>query len=144
VVGANGAGKSTLVKLLTGLHELTSGQITVDGVPLSDVDGTAWRGRLTGVFQDFARLRLRVRETVGVGDVRHVRDRDAVDAAIGRAGAPADLGLDTRLGAQFGCPEPSLGQWQRLALARSLMREVTGDRPPLTTAGSPSRAATPT
>jgi ATP-binding cassette subfamily B protein len=130
-VGANGAGKSTLVKLLAGLHEPTTGRITVDGTPLSDVDSAAWRTRLSGVFQDFARLRLCVRETVGVGDVRHVRDRDAVRTAIDRAGAPTAFGLETRLGAPFGGPEPSLGQWQRLALARSLMREVSGDRPPV-------------
>jgi ATP-binding cassette subfamily B protein len=124
VVGANGAGKSTLVKLLTGLYEPTTGTVTVDGVPLSDVDPDAWRARLSGVFQDFARLRLRVRETVGVGNVRYVRDREAVRAAVDRAGAPAALGLETQLGAPFGGVEPSLGQWQRLALARSLMREA--------------------
>jgi ATP-binding cassette subfamily B protein len=122
VVGANGAGKSTLVKLLTGLYEPTAGRITVDGVPLSDVDPVSWRARLSGVFQDFARLRLLVRETVGVGNVRYVRDRAAVRTAVDRAGAPAALGLDTQLGAPFGGVEPSLGQWQRLALARSLMR----------------------
>jgi ATP-binding cassette subfamily B protein len=131
IVGANGAGKSTVVKLLTGVHEPTTGEITVDGAPLADLSGTGWRARLAGVFQDFARLRLRVRETVGIGDVRHIRDRRAVHAAIDRAGAPLLDGLDSQLGAAFGGVEPSLGQWQRLALARSLMREVTGDRPPL-------------
>ncbi|GAA1029177.1 ABC transporter ATP-binding protein [Virgisporangium ochraceum] len=122
VVGANGAGKSTLVKLLTGLYEPTTGRITVDGAPLSDVDPDAWRARLSGVFQDFARLRLLVRETVGIGNVRFVRDRAAVRSAVERAGAPTELGLETQLGAAFGGVEPSLGQWQRLALARSLMR----------------------
>jgi ATP-binding cassette subfamily B protein len=136
VVGMNGAGKSTLIKLLTGVYEPTGGHITVDGAPLSGVSRTAWRARLSGVFQDFARLRLLTRETVGVGSVRHVRDRPAVTAAIDRAGATDVLarlpdGLDTQLGAAFDGVEPSLGQWQRLALARSLMREVAGDRVPL-------------
>jgi ATP-binding cassette subfamily B protein len=131
VVGANGAGKTTLVKLLTGLHEPTRGRIAVDGVPLSDVDTAAWRARLAGVYQDFARLQLRVRETVGIGNVRYVRDRAAVRDAIDRAGAPREFGVDDQLGPPFGGPEPSLGQWQRLALARSLMREVRGERLPL-------------
>jgi len=136
VVGANGAGKSTLIKLLTGVYEPTAGHLSVDGEPLSALDRDGWRARLSGVYQDFARLRLRTRETVGVGSIRHVRERPAVTAAVDRAGA-ADLltrlpqGLDTQLGAAFGGVEPSLGQWQRLALARSLMREVTGERPPL-------------
>jgi ATP-binding cassette subfamily B protein len=136
VVGANGAGKSTLIKLLTGVHEPTSGHLTVDGEPLSALDREGWRDRLSGVYQDFARLRLFTRETVGLGSVRHVRDRPAVTAAVERAGAAELLtrlpqGLDTQLGAAFGGVEPSLGQWQRLALARSLMREVTGKVPPL-------------
>jgi ATP-binding cassette subfamily B protein len=131
VVGANGAGKSTLIKLLTGVYEPTAGQISVDGEPLAILDRDGWRSRLSGVYQDFARLRLLVRETVGVGSVRHIRDRPAVVEAVDRAGARLPFGLDTQLGAAFGGIEPSLGQWQRLALARSLMREVTGERPPL-------------
>ena len=132
VVGANGAGKSTLIKLLTGLYEPTSGRIEADGRDLSTIDPAAWRSRMSGMYQDFARLRLSARETVGVGDVRHIRDRDSIVAAVGRAGADPVLaalpdGLDTRLGAAFGGIEPSLGQWQRLALARSLMRPA----PPL-------------
>jgi ATP-binding cassette subfamily B protein len=126
IVGANGAGKSTLIKLLTGVHEPTGGLISVDDQPLSDIASEAWRSRLSGVYQDFAQLRLRVRETVGVGSIRHVHDRPAVGAAIGRAGAPFGEALETQLGAVFEGVEPSLGQWQRLALARSLMREVDG------------------
>jgi ATP-binding cassette subfamily B protein len=136
VVGANGAGKSTLIKVLTGVHEPTSGHLTIDDQPLSALDRAGWRSRLSGVYQDFARLRLLTRETVGVGSIRHVRDRPAITTAVDRAGAAEVLarlpqGLDTQLGAAFGGVEPSLGQWQRLALARSLMREVTDERPPL-------------
>ena len=136
IVGANGAGKSTLIKLLTGVYEPTAGQITVDGRPLSAIEGADWRAGLSGVFQDFARLRLLTRETVGVGSIRQVRDRPGVEAAIDRADAGDVLarfpdGLDTQLGAAFDGIEPSLGQWQKLALARSLMREVTGGRTPL-------------
>ena len=85
VVGANGAGKSTLIKLLTGVHEPTAGSITAGGVPLTAIDPAAWRARVTGVHQDFAQLRLRVRETVGVGAVRRIRDRPTVRRAIEQA-----------------------------------------------------------
>ncbi|GAA4244679.1 ABC transporter ATP-binding protein [Dactylosporangium darangshiense] len=136
IVGANGAGKSTLVKLLTGLYEPTGGQITVDGRPLDELDRAGWTAGLSGVYQDYARLQMRAGETVGVGDVRHIRDTARIRAALDLADATriiTDLpdGLDTRLGAAFGGVEPSLGQWQKLALARSLMRQVGGERRPL-------------
>ncbi|GIM90903.1 ABC transporter ATP-binding protein [Paractinoplanes toevensis] len=131
LVGANGAGKSTLIKLLTGLHVPSAGSLLVDGVPLSTLSPFRWNARLAGVHQDFARLRLRLRETVGVGNIRFIRSPTVVGSAISQAGAPPFAGLETQLGAPFGGVEPSLGQWQRLALARSLMREVAGDRPPL-------------
>jgi ATP-binding cassette, subfamily B, bacterial len=154
IVGANGAGKTTLIKLLTGLHEPTTGRILVDGTDLSTLDSEAWRSRLTGVYQDFAKLRMRVRETVGVGDVRHIRDRPFVAGAISRAGAttfarPAERGiergdgLETRLGAEFGGIEPSLGQWQRLALARALMRDGTAEPALLVVLDEPTAALDP-
>ncbi len=131
LVGENGAGKSTLVKLLIGLYSPTGGSITVDGQELSAIAAPAWRARLSGVFQDFAQLRMLVRETVGIGAVSRVRDRKVVGSAVELAGAPFGSRLDQRLGAAFGGVEPSLGQWQRLALARSLMRTATGARRPL-------------
>ncbi|GAA0585137.1 ABC transporter ATP-binding protein [Paractinoplanes ferrugineus] len=131
IVGANGAGKSTLIKLLTGLHVPSAGHLTVDGVPLTELSPVQWNARLAGVHQDFARLRLRLRETVGVGNVRHIRTGPLIADSIARAGAPSFDGLESRLGAPFGGIEPSLGQWQRLALARSLLRETTAARPPL-------------
>ncbi|MEU4236166.1 ABC transporter ATP-binding protein [Actinoplanes sp. NPDC026619] len=124
IVGANGAGKSTLIKLLTGLYEPSAGSLTVDGTPLASLSAVGWNARLSGVHQDFARLRLRLRETVGIGNVRYIRAKPVIEAAIARAGAPAFDGLESQLGAPFGGVEPSLGQWQRLALARSLMRET--------------------
>jgi ATP-binding cassette subfamily B protein len=126
LVGENGAGKTTLVKLLCGLHRPASGRILVDGEDLAALDPTAWRERVSGAFQDFVRFALPLRESVGVGDLPRIGETPVVRAALARAGA-ADLervGLETRLGNRFtGGRELSGGQWQRLALARGLMRE---------------------
>ena len=127
LVGINGAGKTTLVKLLTGLYQPTSGRILVDGTPLTSISPRKWAAASCGVFQDFAKFEFPAYQTIGVGDLRQVEDRVAVEAAVARAGAEdtvehLDDGLDTQLGKVFGGAELSHGQWQRLALARGQMR----------------------
>ena len=129
VVGENGAGKTTLVKLLCRFYAPSKGRILVDGTGLDQHDVEDWRAGITGAFQDFARFQFLARETVGVGDLRAVEDIPAVERAVARAGAEDVLaglpsGLETQLGREWeGGVELSEGQWQKLALARALMRE---------------------
>ncbi len=128
LVGENGAGKTTLVKLLAGMYRPSSGRITVDGVDLASLPITEWREHISAGFQDFQRLQFILAESVGLGDLSRLDDHDAVRSALTRADAQAlehELpdGLLTRVGARFtGGRELSGGQWQRLALARGLMR----------------------
>ncbi|MGH9281966.1 MAG: ABC transporter ATP-binding protein [Acidimicrobiales bacterium] len=128
LVGENGAGKTTLVKLLCRLYQPTSGAVRVDGVDLATLDVEEWRSRISAAFQDFTRFELTAGQAVGVGDLPHLDDPVAVGAALERARAadvPAALadGLDTPLGTSFeGGTELSGGQWQKLALARAMMR----------------------
>jgi ABC-type multidrug transport system fused ATPase/permease subunit len=128
VVGANGAGKSTFIKLLAGLYEPACGEILIDGVPLAALDQQKWYDRTTACFQDFARLEFEVRDSVGAGFLAKRRDEQAVRTAIelGAADFVNQLGrgLRTPLGRSFeDGAELSGGQWQRIALARSRMRE---------------------
>jgi ATP-binding cassette, subfamily B, bacterial len=129
IVGENGAGKTTLVKLLSRFYEPTSGAITIDGTDLRRFRVLEWRTRLAAGFQDFARLQLLARESIGVGDTQKI-DRDTwIHAALERAAAgdvsvalPDDL--DTQLGRSFDSGvDLSLGQWQKVALGRAMMRE---------------------
>jgi len=130
IVGDNGAGKTTLVKLLCRFYDPDEGRILVDGVDLRDLDIEAWRQRLTMANQDFARLELLVGETVGVGHLPLIDDEPAVAVAIDWAGGSdvverLDSGLSTQLGRQWqGGTDLSMGQWQKLALARGLMRQT--------------------
>lgn len=129
LVGENGAGKTSLVKLLTRMYRPTSGRILLDGCDIQRLDTGEYRARLSAGFQDFARFEFLARETVGVGDLPRIDDPRAAAAAIARADA-ADVtrslpsGLETQLGGTWpGGTELSGGQWQKLAVARTLMRE---------------------
>lgn len=129
IVGENGAGKSTLVKLLTRCYEPSVGRILVDDVDLRRMEVDEWRTRVSAVYQDFARFQFLLRESVGIGDLDRIGDLPVVRRALARSQA-ADLGarlphgLETQLGKLFGDGvELSEGQWQKVAIARSLMAE---------------------
>lgn len=127
VVGDNGSGKTTLVKLMSGMYEPTEGRVLVDGADLAEIGSESWRSRLAAAFQDFARFEFTAQHTVGVGDLPRLDDERCVTGALSRAGADDVLpfltdGLGTQLGARWDGVDLSHGQWQKLALARALMR----------------------
>ena len=128
LVGENGAGKTTFIKLLTRLYEPTAGRILLDGRPLEEWSLDALRARVGVIFQDFVRYQLLAGENVGVGDVAAVEDEARWKKAAEMGMADAFLerlpaGYHTQLGRWFqDGQELSLGQWQKVALARAFMR----------------------
>ncbi len=134
IVGVNGAGKTTLVKLLTRLYEPTGGAILADSVDVADLDPAAWRRQVSVIFQDFVRFELSAADNIALGAVHAPRDEQAVWDAARRAGIAdvfADLpgGLDTPLARAYaGGIDLSGGQWQRIAIARSLYAVAHGAR----------------
>jgi len=131
LVGVNGSGKTTLVKLLVRLYDPTEGRILWDGVDLREMDPAELRRRVSVIFQDFMRYALPARENVGVGRVEAMEDAAAIRRAAEEAGIDELLsalpaGYDTQLSRMFADEtrgsELSGGQWQRVALARLLMR----------------------
>ena len=117
IVGQNGAGKTTLAKLLCRLYDPQSGAIEIDGVDLREFDLAAWRARITAVFQDFLKLELPLRDNVAPDGAPDKVLLEALEAA----GAQKLAALDTVLARGYeGGIDLSGGQWQRVALARSL------------------------
>jgi ATP-binding cassette, subfamily B, bacterial len=145
IVGENGAGKSTLVKLLTGLYKPSSGRVLVDHHDLASLDGDAWRARCAGAFQDHVNLELVARETITTGDLPALDSDSRAHAALSDAAALDVLAaLPSGLGTQLGTSwddgtDLSGGQWQRLAIARGMMRR----RPLLLVLDEPTSALDP-
>ena len=130
LVGENGSGKTTLAKLLAALFMPTAGRILWDGVDVRELDRRALRRQIGVIFQDFVRYQLTARENIGFGRAEAVDDIDGITEAARRAGVDGALarlpeGYETTLGKEFtGGYDLSVGQWQRLALARAFFREA--------------------
>jgi ATP-binding cassette subfamily B protein len=128
LVGANGSGKTTLVKLVCQLYRPDRGRIQWSGIDATELAPATIRSQTTVLFQDFIRYHLSARDNIAFGRADGESSLAAVVAAAEEAGAHDFIsqlpdGYDTRLGLQFfGGHELSVGQWQRLALARAFFR----------------------
>jgi ATP-binding cassette, subfamily B, bacterial len=133
LVGVNGAGKSTLVKLLLRMYDPDRGMITWDGTELGRLDVTQLRQQVRVTSQDFVALDLSAAENIGLGDLASHDDYDRIRAAASLAQVDETLrqlsvGYDTLLSRvrtdELGRTGTTLsgGQWQKVAIARALMR----------------------
>ena len=129
-VGANGAGKSTLIKLLCRFYDPDGGRITLDGIDLRDMSLDDLRRQITVLFQEPVRYHTTVAENIALGDLAAEPTTAAIAAAARAAGAEPPITrlpdrYETVLGKWFGGAELSVGEWQRIALARAFLRHAS-------------------
>ena len=131
IVGVNGAGKSTLIKLLLGLYQPDDGTIRYDGVNVKSIEPEQIALNCASVFQDFARFRRPVREELVPGPQNYQIDDETLWHVINAVGLQErfqtlsrglDTFLDPSLGEEGEGAELSGGEWQKVALARALVR----------------------
>ncbi|MBS6721278.1 MAG: ATP-binding cassette domain-containing protein [Peptoniphilus harei] len=126
LTGVNGSGKSTLIKLISGLYNDYEGEIFVNDLELRVIDKISLRDRIAILFQDYNQYEFTLRENISMSneyddakilrllDVLGLKDKiDTFDAR-----------LDTQMGKWFGGEELSKGQWQRIGLAKALIRDA--------------------
>jgi ATP-binding cassette subfamily B protein len=129
IVGENGAGKSTLLKLLCRFYDPTAGAITWDGVDLRQMRLADLRRRITVLFQQPALYHDTAANNIRFGDLAG-QPTDEMIVAAAHAGSAATIidklpeGYETILGKWFGYTDLSVGEWQRIALARAFVRQA--------------------
>jgi ATP-binding cassette subfamily B protein len=130
LVGENGSGKTTLVKLLCRLYDPLQGSITLDGIDLRRFETMALRREISVIFQDYVKYHLTARENIWFGNIDLPPEDQQIAAAARHAGAD-DLitklpkGYETMLGKWFEDGEElSIGEWQKVALARAFLRDA--------------------
>ncbi len=125
IVGPSGAGKSTIFNLLLRYYDPASGQITLDGVPLAELDPADLRSHIALVPQDSVMFATSIAENIRFGRPA------ASDADVARAAALAHAaefvaalpqGFDTPVGERG--ITLSGGQRQRIAIARAILRNA--------------------
>jgi len=127
-VGANGAGKTTLVKLLCRLYDPSNGRIMIDQTDLRDYPIAEIRGAVSGIFQDFVKFQLSAKDNIALGVRTSGADPFAIVQAAKQAGIHETIehlpnGYESLLGKLFdGGHELSIGEWQKVALARAILR----------------------
>ena len=150
IQGQNGFGKSTLVKLLLRLYDPQQGSVLINGIDIRNLDLRQLRSAVGVLFQDFGRYALTAAENIAFGDSEcvnavmrdcvstdtstHLHDKALIDDRIKHAATLANahsfisqlpenynnmLGRTFDRGAEF-----SMGQWQRLAIARLLYTDA--------------------
>ncbi|MEK7522750.1 MAG: ABC transporter ATP-binding protein, partial [Patescibacteria group bacterium] len=128
IVGPNGAGKTTLIKLLFRFYDPTRGKILIDGINLKKINLEDWYRHLGVLFQDFAKYYLTVKENIEFGDIKNIKKKsvnEALASAQGNDLLDLPKKIDQILGRWFEDGEEiSVGQWQKLAIARALYRNA--------------------
>ncbi len=128
LLGVNGAGKSTLFKLVCRFYDPDQGTVEIDGIDIRKLELTEVRRRISALFQEPVHYSETVAENISMSEPDRSVDEARIAAAVRIAGAGPLIdklaeGRNTMLGTWFsGGAELSVGEWQRLALARALMR----------------------
>jgi len=126
LVGLNGAGKTTLIKLLTRLYDPTEGVIYLDGRNIQEYDPADLYKIFGIIFQDFGKYAVTVTENISFGQVDRVIEQENIEHAAKQSSADLFIDLlpqkyDTPLMRYFETNgiELSIGQWQKLSIARA-------------------------
>ncbi len=129
LVGMNGSGKTTLVRLLLRIHDVNEGEILINGVDMKKISLEKWWANISVLFQDFTTYKFPVKEAIACGDSSIPLDMDRVKYSAKTSTASDFIEnwknkYDEQIGVEFDGEEPSKGERQKLAIAKSIYRQA--------------------
>jgi len=130
LVGANGSGKTTITKLLTGLYEEFEGDILINGISIKTYSQQELKSMFAIVYQDFAKYEISLKDNIALGDVNSYSTQ-RLEEAIEESGLKELVqelprGIESSIGRIVKeSIDLSGGQWQRVAIARTLVSNAS-------------------
>lgn len=131
LVGENGSGKTTLTKLLCRLYDVTEGTITINGKDIKEYRLKELADSMGVIFQDFMKYEALIEENIRYGKITAADHKKKVMGAAKKSGALQFIKeLEKQFKTQVGKRlkeegiELSIGQWQKIALARAFFKDA--------------------
>lgn len=130
-VGINGAGKTTITKLLTGLYDNYEGEILINDKDIRTFTKESLKAYFSVVYQDFAKYEITLKDNILLSRLGQDIDEETGELLVKKSLTDMSMleevgklpqGINTHLGKiSEGSVDLSGGQWQRVAIARTLV-----------------------
>lgn len=122
ILGDNGSGKTTLLKLIMRMYACKLNTIKINDSFIENLDLNSYRKRIAAVFQEYGKYEFSVGENIAFDDFQSIDNENLILSLLSKV--ELSLPLENQLGKRFGGSDLSVGQWQKLAIARALYRDA--------------------
>ena len=129
IIGYNGSGKSTLINILLGIYTDIDGTYEINGIKIDNSLVSKYQTKMTAILQDFIHYKMPIRENIGFGNIKHMKNDELIKSKLKEVGLKNEIdelpnNIDTILSKEFiEGTELSGGQWQKIAIARSMIKD---------------------